>query len=237
MIQKPMIQKIVLGVNVTLLILFVGAYFLMPDGSEQAAVEQKKVVAETLGKVELAKADPVKEVEQIGVPLPPAKKEENNKVSIPTTAPQAGDANVPEGNHIQIDLENGVISIELYSDVAPNTVASFKTLAAAGFYDGLTFHRVIPDFMAQGGDPDGNGTGGPGYQVKAEFNAKKHVRGTLAMARSSSPDSAGSQFYICYGDTPHLDGQYTIFGQVTEGMELIDEVTNGTVMLKVAVLP
>ena len=90
--------------------------------------------------------------------------------------------------------------------------------------------------MAQAGDPEGTGMGGPGFSLKAEFNDKKHVRGTLAMARSSDPDSAGSQFYICYGPQPHLDGQYTIFGQVTEGMELIDDVTNGTVMKKLSIV-
>ncbi|MDX8410820.1 MAG: peptidylprolyl isomerase [Mariprofundaceae bacterium] len=157
--------------------------------------------------------------------------------SIPVKAPQAGDDNVPDGNHVCIDLSGGSVIIELLPDVAPNTVANFKALAGIGFYDGLVFHRVIPGFMAQGGDPKGTGTGGPGYSIKAEFNATKHVRGTVAMARSRSPDSAGSQFYICFGPQPHLDGKYTVFGQVTEGMALIDRVSNGTVMIKVSVLP
>jgi peptidyl-prolyl cis-trans isomerase B (cyclophilin B) len=137
-----------------------------------------------------------------------------------------------ESNIVNIELETGTVTIELYPDVAPKTVESFKGLIAKGFYDGLTFHRVIPGFMAQGGDPEGTGMGGPGFQVQAEFNDKKHVRGTLAMARSSDPDSAGSQFYICFGPQPHLDKQYTIFGQVTDGMDLIDDVKNGTVMQK-----
>jgi len=141
-----------------------------------------------------------------------------------------------DSNVITIELETGTVTIELYPDVAPETVASFKKLISKGFYDGLTFHRVIPGFMAQGGDPEGTGMGGPGFSLKAEFNDKKHVRGTLAMARSSDPDSAGSQFYICYGPQPHLDGQYTIFGQVTDGMELIDDVTNGTVMKKLSIV-
>lgn len=158
-------------------------------------------------------------------------------MTIPDKAPQAGDANIPEGRHVRIDLDAGPVIIELLPEVAPNTVANFKVLAASGFYDGLTFHRVIPGFMAQGGDPKGTGTGGPGYTIKAEFNATKHVRGTVAMARTADPDSAGSQFYICYGPQPHLDGQYTVFGQVTEGMEYIDQVKNGTVMRKVSVLP
>lgn len=135
-----------------------------------------------------------------------------------------------ESNMVKIELESGTVTLELYPDVAPKTVKSFKSLISKGFYDGLTFHRVIPGFMAQGGDPDGTGMGGPGFSLKAEFNDKKHVRGTLAMARSSDPDSAGSQFYICYGEQPHLDGQYTIFGQVTDGMALIDDLKTGSVM-------
>lgn len=152
-------------------------------------------------------------------------------------APQAGDEGIPEGNHISIETENGRILIELYPDSAPNTVANFKALVANTYYDGLEFHRVIPGFMAQGGCPDGNGMGGPGYKVKAEFNERKHERGTVAMARSQDPDSAGSQFYICFGPQPHLDGQYTIFGQVTEGMEVVDQIKQGDVMNKVSVLP
>ncbi|OIO66885.1 MAG: peptidyl-prolyl cis-trans isomerase [Zetaproteobacteria bacterium CG1_02_49_23] len=149
----------------------------------------------------------------------------------------AGDKDIPEGNHILIETDHGNINVELYPDVAPNTVANFKALAGKGFYDGLKFHRVIAGFMAQGGDPEGTGMGGPGYKVKAEFSKRKHVRGTVAMARSSSPDSAGSQFYICYGPQPHLDGQYTIFGQVTEGMEAVDKIKQGDKMLTVRVMP
>ena len=119
------------------------------------------------------------------------------------------------------------IRIEFYPEDAPKTVENFVTLAKKGFYNGLSFHRVVPDFVVQGGCPKGDGTGGPGYQIKAEFNKQKHVRGSVAMARSSSPDSAGSQFYICYGNTPHLDGQYTVFGKVTKGMDLIDKVAPG----------
>jgi peptidylprolyl isomerase/peptidyl-prolyl cis-trans isomerase B (cyclophilin B) len=141
-----------------------------------------------------------------------------------------------DSNIVKMELEAGTLTIELYPDVAPNTVASFKKLIKKGFYDGLTFHRVIPGFMAQGGDPDGTGMGGPGFSLKAEFNDKKHVRGTLAMARSSDPDSAGSQFYICYGPQPHLDGQYTIFGQVTDGMELVDDLHNGSIIKKVTLV-
>ncbi|MDQ6974097.1 MAG: peptidylprolyl isomerase [Mariprofundaceae bacterium] len=152
-------------------------------------------------------------------------------------APQAGDENIPEGNHIKIVTQYGDMILELYPDTAPNTVANFKALAGKGFYDGLTFHRVIAGFMAQGGDPDGTGMGGPGYQVKAEFNARHHERGTLAMARSQNPDSAGSQFYICFAPAPHLDGQYTIFGKITEGLDVLDQIKQGDVMEKVSVEP
>ena len=154
-----------------------------------------------------------------------------------TKAPQAGDEDIPEGGHIRIETDDGEIIIELYPDVAPNTVANFKALADSTYYDGLIFHRVIPGFMAQGGDPEGTGMGGPGYKVKAEFNSRKHTRGTVAMARSQHPDSAGSQFYICFEAQPHLDGQYTVFGQVISGMEVVDKIQVGTVMNKVSVLP
>ena len=137
-------------------------------------------------------------------------------------------------NIVQLELETGVVTIELLPEVAPKTVESFKNLVSKGFYDGLTFHRVIPGFMAQGGDPEGTGMGNAGFKLKAEFNATKHVRGTVAMARAQDPDSASCQFYICFEPQPHLDGQYTVFGQVTSGMELIDGVKNGTVMKKLS---
>jgi len=131
--------------------------------------------------------------------------------------------------------KGGEIRMEFYPAEAPKTVENFVTLAKKGFYNGLTFHRVVPDFVVQGGCPKGNGTGGPGYQIKAEFNKQKHVRGTMAMARSQDPDSAGSQFYICYGSTPHLDGQYTVFGHVVSGMELVDRIKQGDRMTSVTI--
>ena len=135
-----------------------------------------------------------------------------------------------------ITLEKGgEIRLEFFPEDAPKTVENFVTLAKKGFYNGLNFHRVVPDFVVQGGCPKGNGTGGPGYNVKAEFNKQKHVRGTLAMARSQSPDSAGSQFYICYGATPHLDGQYTVFGKVVSGMEHVDRIKQGDKMTSVTI--
>jgi peptidyl-prolyl cis-trans isomerase B (cyclophilin B) len=131
--------------------------------------------------------------------------------------------------------KGGEIRLEFYPADAPKTVENFITLAKKGFYDGLTFHRVVPDFVVQGGCPQGTGTGGPGHTVKAEFNKQKHVRGTLAMARSQHPDSAGSQFYICYGPTPHLDGSYTVFGRVVSGMEHVDRIRQGDRMKSVTI--
>ena len=132
--------------------------------------------------------------------------------------------------------KGGEIQIDFYPDDAPKTVENFVTLAKRGFYNGLTFHRVVPDFVAQGGCPKGNGTGGPGHMVKAEFNKQKHVRGTVAMARSQDPDSAGSQFYITYGPTPHLDGSYTVFGHVIAGMEHVDAIRQGDRMRTVTIV-
>jgi len=135
-----------------------------------------------------------------------------------------------------IEMEKGgTIKLELYPDSAPNTVANFEKLANTNFYNGLTFHRVEPGFVVQGGDPQGNGMGGPGYKIKAEFNTRKHLAGTLAMARSQSPDSAGSQFYICLAPAPFLDNQYTVFGQLTEGMELVQGIRRGDKMSTVKV--
>jgi len=153
-----------------------------------------------------------------------------------TKAPQAEDEDIPVGDHVTMTTKYGEVKIELFADSAPNTVANFKSLVDKHFYDGLQFHRVIPGFMAQGGDPKGTGTGGPGYKIKAEFNDRPHVRGTVAMARSANPDSAGSQFYICYGEQPHLDGEYTVFGQVVTGMDAIDHIEQGDTMQQLQVI-
>ena len=136
----------------------------------------------------------------------------------------AGD---PE-NTLYLDLEHGRVVIELRPDLAPNHVARIKELTREGFYDGIVFHRVIEGFMAQSGDPTGTGTGGSGQNLKAEFTLTPHVRGTVSMARAQSPDSADSQFFFVYDTAPHLDGQYTVWGEVTEGMELIDGLKMGT---------
>lgn len=133
---------------------------------------------------------------------------------------------------VTIEMENGKkIKAELYPEKAPNTVNNFISLVKSGFYDGLTFHRVISGFMIQGGDPSGNGTGGPGYGISGEFvlngfrlNNIKHIRGVLSMARAANPNSAGSQFFIMHQNAAHLDGQYAAFGRVIEGMETVDEI-------------
>ncbi|QAA30632.1 peptidylprolyl isomerase [Clostridium manihotivorum] len=126
--------------------------------------------------------------------------------------------------------QGGVIKAELYPEVAPNTVKNFVSLIKKGFYDGVIFHRVIPGFVIQGGDPQGIGVGGPGYSIKGEFAANgvkndlRHTKGVLSMARSGHPDSAGSQFFIMVADAPHLDGQYAAFGKVTEGLDVVDSI-------------
>ena len=134
---------------------------------------------------------------------------------------------------VTITMEDGgVIKAELYPEIAPNTVNNFIDLINRGFYDGLIFHRVIPGFMIQGGCPEGNGMGGPGYSIKGEFsrngfkNELKHTKGVLSMARTMDPNSAGSQFFIMVADAPHLDDQYASFGKVIEGMKVVDKIVN-----------
>ena len=137
---------------------------------------------------------------------------------------------------VTIEMENGKnIYVELYPEIAPNTVNNFISLVGSGFYDGLCFHRVISGFMIQGGDPKGNGTGGPGYTIRGEFtkngfkNDLPHKRGVISMARSMMPNSAGSQFFIMHADAPHLDGQYAAFGRVIDGMDVVDEIAETNV--------
>ena len=165
------------------------------------------------------------------------------KPADPTPAPAEATTDNAENNenegdkymnkiHATITMEDGgVIELELYPDLAPQSVRNFCYLARQGFYDGLTFHRIIPNFMIQGGDPNGNGTGGPGYFIKGEFRANgfendlKHTRGVISWARRTTPyDSAGSQFFIMHVDYPSLDGQYAAFGRVTSGMEVVDRI-------------
>ena len=133
----------------------------------------------------------------------------------------------------EIETKSGSIELRFFPDVAPGHVSNFIELAKKGFYDGTIFHRVIPKFMIQGGDPNTknadrsqHGMGGPGYTIKAEFNKKPHKRGILSMARAADPNSAGSQFFICVADAPFLDGQYTVFGEVVSGMDVVDKIVS-----------
>ena len=151
-------------------------------------------------------------------------------IAMTTTADAAG----PEDT-LYMDIEYGRVVIELRPDLAPKHVARIKELTREGFYDGTPFHRVIKGFMAQGGDPTGTGRGGSGQNLKAEFSDEPHVRGTLSMARSSNPDSADSQFFIVFAKAPHLDGQYTVWGQVTEGMDFVDQIKKGSQIMNGAV--
>ena len=130
-------------------------------------------------------------------------------------------------NSLILETNKGTVVVTMRPDLAPNHVARIKDLVREKFYDGVVFHRVIDGFMAQTGDPTGTGTGGSGKKLKAEFSREKHVRGTVSMARSQSPDSGDSQFFICFGEAPWLNGQYTVWGQVTQGMDNIDRVKRG----------
>ncbi len=133
-----------------------------------------------------------------------------------------------------IKTAKGDLALELYPQDAPVTVNNFVTLARKGFYNGLTFHRVIPDFMAQGGDPTGNGTGGPGYKFQDEFSSRTHQAGSLSMA-NSGPNTNGSQFFICYTPQSHLNGKHTVFGQLTQGMDVLKKLVNGDKMIEVVI--
>ena len=143
---------------------------------------------------------------------------------------------------VTIEAEKGNIVIELYPEVAPKTVENFATLVGQKFYNNLKFHRYVPGFVIQGGCPKGDGTGGPGWKIFGEFQdpelhklMPKHEKGVVSMARSKNPDSAGSQFYICLGDAPHLDGQYTSFGRVVTGIEIVEQLRQNDKMIKVII--
>jgi peptidyl-prolyl cis-trans isomerase B (cyclophilin B) len=135
--------------------------------------------------------------------------------------------------YVRMETTKGTIYIELYMDSAPISAGNFIKLVNKGFYDGLTFHRVEPGFVVQGGDPLGNGTGGPGYTIQDEDSGKKHLYGSLGMAKTSEPNSAGSQFYICLDKLPQLDGKYDVFGRVIKGMEVVEKIVVGDKMTKV----
>ena len=149
----------------------------------------------------------------VATTLIPSEPTQDNTMTETTTATVA-----------EIVTSKGTLLLELHPDIAPGHVENFTKLAADGFYDGLTFHRIIPGFMIQGGCPKGDGTGGPGGKVKAEFNDRPHKRGSLSMARSGHPDSAGCQFFICHKAAPHLDGQYTNFGSLLSGFDVLDAI-------------
>ncbi len=146
-----------------------------------------------------------------------------------TTAPPPATPSTGAGPQIRIKTRHGDMVARLFPEVAPKTVENFCKLARKGFYNGTIFHRVMKDFMIQGGDPDGTGMGGPGYTIKAEFSSRHHKRGTLSMARSADPNSAGSQFFIVHGDASHLDGQYTIFGELVSGLDVLDKIATASV--------
>ena len=160
----------------------------------------------------------------------------NEKTSAPAPAAPAANATTPapagQAEVAVIKTSEGEMVLEFYPDVAPGHVENFKKLARSGYYDGTAFHRVIPGFMIQGGDPntkneaakDTWGQGGPGYTIKAEFNARHHARGILSMARTSDPDSGGSQFFICHADASSLDNQYTVFGNLIKGLDVLDKI-------------
>ncbi|MCX6178835.1 MAG: peptidylprolyl isomerase [Chlorobiales bacterium] len=135
---------------------------------------------------------------------------------------------VDRENTIYLDLPSGRIVIQLLPNIAPRHVARIKELTRKGFYNGLSFHRVIPGFMAQTGDPQGDGSGGSGQMLKAEFSREPHIRGTVSMARASDPNSGDSQFFICFAPAPFLDGQYTVWGRVVSGMEYVDRIKPGS---------
>jgi peptidyl-prolyl cis-trans isomerase B (cyclophilin B) len=152
-----------------------------------------------------------------------------------SAAPEKGPARVTQMAEIEME-KGGIIKIEFFAADAPKTVENFVTLAKKGFYNGLTFHRIEPGFVVQGGDPKGDGTGGPGYKIKAEFNKNQHERGAVAMARSNDPDSAGSQFYITLAPAHFLDGKYTVFGKVVSGMNIVDNIKKGDKMKTVTIV-
>lgn len=171
----------------------------------------------------------------------------NKDVPAPQASPLASQAgrmtdfstNANGLSHITVLIQThlGLIKFKFYPQDAPKTVRRVAELIQQGFYDGLTFHRVVPGFVIQGGDPVGNGTGGSGQKLEAEFNTRHHVEGTVAMARAQDPDSADSQFYISLGTLPHLDQQYTVFGQVVEGMDIVKKIKQGDRMIRVTIQP
>jgi cyclophilin family peptidyl-prolyl cis-trans isomerase len=192
---------------------------LVKSGSFEAAEEALAELAATAPDYTAA-AVLRESIDKRGGPALAAKRRQKKQYA----SPPAMSINPKKNYTATVSTTLGDISVELWPEVAPNHVNSFIFLSREGYYDGVIFHRVIPGFMIQGGDPSGTGTGGPGYQLKAEFNDRKHTRGVLSAARTNDPDSAGSQFFIMHGDGPQLDGKYTAFGEVTSGMEVVDKI-------------
>jgi peptidyl-prolyl cis-trans isomerase B (cyclophilin B) len=154
------------------------------------------------------------------------KMEATAEVQTPPQIPQAGKPEDPSNPQVVLETDSGKIVLELFPKEAPITVENFLKLVNQKFYDGLTFHRVIPGFMIQGGDPKGDGSGGPGWTIKGEFGPRKHLAGTLSMARTPDPNSAGSQFFICVDSASYLNGQYAAFGQTVEGLEVARKIVS-----------
>lgn len=236
---KPKEEKVKRGKQIALwgLVIALVFSFSVCQNKVQEAKKDEPPKETTLSSASEEETKPVEEspaeTEKAGEEKPVSNEEKTSE----ETAEKPAEEIARDDAAVIIELaKGGRIVFTFYPKDAPNTVDNFIKLTNKGFYDGLKFHRVIADFMAQTGCPLGTGTGGPGYKIKAEFNSQKHIRGTVAMARSQSPDSAGSQFYICYGSTPHLDGNYTVFGQVIEGMELVDGIVQGDVMKKVTIV-
>ena len=200
-------------------------------------------VAETSAATKATPPSATKEAE----PAPAGKDEPASKSEGPSSAPTARptyDKAPPVGNldeykklQATIETERGNIVFTFFPSEAPHTVASFVKLSRDGFYNGLNFHRVEPGFVIQGGDPNGDGSGGPGFTLPAEFNDHKHLLGSVAMARTPDPNSAGSQFYICLNAIPSLDHEYTVFGQVTKGIETVKKIQVGDKILRVRITP
>lgn len=185
-----------------------------------AAAQEKKMKA----KPSISNLKPVEEIEEA---VDEGKQKEVKKEG----------EKVAEEKIAVIKTNKGVIKFKFFPEDAPKTVENFIKLAEEGFYKGLKFHRVVPNFVIQGGDPLGNGRGDAGYKIKAEFNKRQHLDGTVAMARAQDPDSASCQFYICLGAQPFLDGKYTVFGQVIEGLDVVHQIAIGDVMETVTIEP
>jgi peptidylprolyl isomerase/peptidyl-prolyl cis-trans isomerase B (cyclophilin B) len=216
------------------------AWWVMPTIRDARSAEAKFKRLLRSEKLALLASD---EAFGAAVRKPPASNPPSNeRTSVAAhTPPQAdelpGLLETAKSSRVRLKTNKGDIVFTLYPQDAPEHSAAFVKLAQAGFYNGLSFHRVEPGFVIQGGDPDGNGTGGPGYRLKAEFNERPHVRGTVAMARSAHPDSAGSQFYICLDDARFLDSQYTVFGQMIDGFDALDAIRVGDKMTAVTIEP